>query len=215
MTGGQDLKFLFVGIMIVLALIGRVDRDDYQKTALQNNIQDTSLAAAPFSQAKPPSLKPQLAQNLESLTSEIIPLIPYRKDWNQAEPELKVKAAIAKDLDLDSDFYRSNAEARWPLASLTKLMTAVVALEEVGLDKIATISKTAVDSEGPAGNLAVDEQYLINDLVKAMLVVSSNDAPRPSLNFMAGKILLKQCGRKQRIWRCSRLLLWIQPDFPF
>lgn len=155
----QLLKFFFVGLMVVLALIGRSDRDNLQRTGTQENIQDTSLTAA---------ARPQFSYISENLI--------YRLDWDLPDPSPKAKAAFVKLLSPEFDFYRLNANDRWPLASLTKLMTAVIALEEMGQDKIVTITPAAVATEGPAGNLEVGEEYRVRDLVKAMLVVSSNDA---------------------------------------
>ena len=193
----EQLKFLFVGVMLFLALIGRADRDNSVKTAIQENIKDTSLTASIAPQLPAPRpLKPVIAQNFESLISQTIPLMPYRKNWDWPEPQLQVKAAAAIDLDLESDFYRFNSEARWPLASLTKLMTSVIAIENVGKDKIISISKSAVDSEGPAGNLEVDEQYKISDLLKAMLLVSSNDAAEAIAEFYGKESFIDQMQAK-------------------
>ncbi|MBI3046545.1 MAG: D-alanyl-D-alanine carboxypeptidase [Candidatus Harrisonbacteria bacterium] len=193
----DQAKFLFVGVMVVLALISRVDRDNSVKTAVQENIRDTSLTAAALPQLPyPKSLKPAIAQNFETLVSQTIPLIPYRKDWNLPEPQLPVKAAAAKDLDLESDFYRFNGGVRWPLASLTKLMTAVIALEEVGLEKVATVSQSAVESEGPAGDFGAGEQYSISDLLKAMLAVSSNDAAVAIAEFYGKENFVRQMQAK-------------------
>ena len=167
-------------------MISRVDRDDSRKTALQENIKDTSLTAS--ARASLPRIKPRenpnnpLAAN-PVFRAESQPPAIYRKNFDFAEPALKVKAAVAKDLESETDFYRLNSGERWPLASLTKLMTAVIAREEVGINKITAISKSAVASEGPAGNLEVDEQYSVEDLIKTMILVSSNDAAEAIAEF--------------------------------
>ncbi|MBI4991632.1 MAG: D-alanyl-D-alanine carboxypeptidase [Candidatus Harrisonbacteria bacterium] len=176
----DQLKFLFVALMVAMAFWGRGDRNDLEKTALQENIKTTSLAAQVqpvFIHTKSFLLKPSsIGQSGSLVDAPIKETVPYRKDWNIADPELKVKAAAVRDLDYGSDFYSSNADVRWPLASLTKLMSAVIATEDIGLEKRVVISESAIAAEGISGNLEVGEQYSAGDLVKAMLVVSSNDA---------------------------------------
>lgn len=164
--GNEQLKFLFVGVMLALVLIGRTDRNHPQTVKRENSKNNIFASVQPLVPAARTDKSPVLP------TENLI----YRKDWNSPEPNLKVKAALAKNLNSNFDFYSLNRDTRWPLASLTKLMTAVIALEKIGKDKIITISASAVVAEGPAGNLEVGEQYIIADLLKALLVVSSNDA---------------------------------------
>lgn len=66
---------------------------------------------------------------------------------------------------------------RWPLASIAKLMTAVVARENISEDEAVVITAAAVSEHGDDGFL-VGERFLRDDLVDLMLVRSSNDAAR-------------------------------------
>ena len=71
----------------------------------------------------------------------------------------------------------------WPIASITKLMTAIVVSETLGLTERILISDNAISIEGIAGNLIVGEEYTVRDLLKAALVVSSNDAAKALEEF--------------------------------
>lgn len=62
------------------------------------------------------------------------------------------QSALARELNGEVIFYEFNSRQRWPIASLTKLMTAVIAAEKLGSDRE------------------------INDLIKAMVLISSNEA---------------------------------------
>ncbi|MBI5732133.1 MAG: D-alanyl-D-alanine carboxypeptidase [Candidatus Magasanikbacteria bacterium] len=86
------------------------------------------------------------------------------------------RAAFAEYLDNNSVIFEKNTEKRWPIASLTKLMTAVVASEKMSSDTEITITENAVATEGIAGGFKAGEKFLLRDLIKAMLVSSSNDA---------------------------------------
>lgn len=65
---------------------------------------------------------------------------------------------------------------RWPVASITKLMTAVIALEKIGAEQSIIVSQAAVETEGDSGGFTAGEEFTVLDLIKAMMTVSSNDA---------------------------------------
>ncbi len=68
-----------------------------------------------------------------------------------------------------------NSEIQLPLASLTKIMTALVAQENLPSHLLVTISKEAVLQEGDEG-FKTGEQWPLADLMDAMMISSSNDA---------------------------------------
>jgi len=55
-------------------------------------------------------------------------------------------------------------------------MTAIVSIEKMDLDKEIIMTKKAVDTEGTAGEFEIGEVFKLRDLIKAMLISSSNDA---------------------------------------
>ena len=91
-------------------------------------------------------------------------------------PEFNGQSAIMRYINENFNFIERKPVNRWPIASLTKLMTAVVALEKIGPEKTILVSENAINSEGTAGNLSPGEIYIALDLIKAMLLTSSNDA---------------------------------------
>ena len=73
--------------------------------------------------------------------------------------------------------YSKNAEKRLPMASTTKIMTAIVALEcGISLDKTVTISKQAVGIEGSSLYLREGEKISLEALLYGLLLSSANDA---------------------------------------
>lgn len=69
-----------------------------------------------------------------------------------------------------------NISKHWPIASITKLVTAVVAMQNIGPNTEVVIGQEAVDAIGDSGGFVAGEHFQVNDLVKAMMMVSSNDA---------------------------------------
>jgi D-alanyl-D-alanine carboxypeptidase (penicillin-binding protein 5/6) len=65
---------------------------------------------------------------------------------------------------------------RLPMASITKLMTAVVALEHASLDDVATVSASTASVGESTINLRPGERVALRDLITAALVQSANDA---------------------------------------
>ncbi|KKQ23288.1 hypothetical protein A2999_02850 [Candidatus Wolfebacteria bacterium RIFCSPLOWO2_01_FULL_38_11] len=87
-----------------------------------------------------------------------------------------VQAALMKYLNQRGNIFEFNDKNRWPIASVSKLMSAVIAIEEIKKGENIKISASAVTAEGLSGGLKENDVFSVNDLIKAMLVVSSNDA---------------------------------------
>lgn len=88
---------------------------------------------------------------------------------------LEAKAAVVYDLVTGEVLYEKNADAQFPLASLTKLLTVYAGAGALGNGSVVSISETALAPEGDSGFLA-GEEFAFSELAKAALVASSNDA---------------------------------------
>lgn len=103
---------------------------------------------------------------------------PYR-DWQIKDIEILAQSAISVESDLfDSDkiLFKKNGDKKLPIASLTKLMTAMAALENYNLSDTITISKNVVLQEGAQGALKQKDVISVKDLLYIMLIESSNHA---------------------------------------
>ena len=94
----------------------------------------------------------------------------------KAEAVLAKKINIAVPNEVNGNIFEFNVKKRWPIASLTKLMTSAIVLEKIGLNERVIMSEKAVNSEGETGDFKKGEIFTASDLIKAMLTVSSNDA---------------------------------------
>ncbi len=109
------------------------------------------------------------------------------RDWTVLDPKISAKAAMVQSLDDNFPLLNYNTYKSWPIASLTKLLTAVVVIEEIGLNKKITVTDRAVMTEGEAGSLKNGEVYTSQDLIKIMLLASSNDAATAFEDYFGGK----------------------------
>ena len=98
------------------------------------------------------------------------------RDFNVPEPEIDAEAAALYDVESGRFLYAKNINKRLPIASITKLISAIVILENFDLDEVFTVPAEAVNVDGFGADLVVGEQLRGVDLFKIMLVKSSNDA---------------------------------------
>ena len=102
--------------------------------------------------------------------------IPYQQEDYIAPGYMSATATIAVDLESQSTLYEYNSQARLPIASLTKLMTAFVILEENDTDDIVTISSNAASTVGSSMGLYTGEQITVKNLLYGLLIESGNDS---------------------------------------
>lgn len=91
-------------------------------------------------------------------------------------PRLSAESALVADLESGYVFYEREADAKRPIASLSKLMTALVSLEAVNQYQKITITKEDTDTYGDAGGLFVGQKLTTGELLWPLLLSSSNDA---------------------------------------
>src|SRR3989344_2489014 len=91
-------------------------------------------------------------------------------------PKVSAKAFLVGDLDTGEVIIAKNQDKKFPLASVSKLMTAVVAKEIVKPENEAVIGKEALATYGKNGELRLGEKIKVSDLIYPLLLESSNDA---------------------------------------
>ncbi len=91
-------------------------------------------------------------------------------------PGTSAKGAILIETSCGGVIYEHNADSRLPMASTTKIMTALCALENGDLSKTVKIPPAAVGVEGSSVYLKEGEELTLEDLLYALLLASANDA---------------------------------------
>lgn len=129
----------------------------------------------------PSTAKLRLAQHVPTDTEEISE--PPRTDayaiLNGVFPEVPLEADAAYVLDLQTGqaLFSKNGDAQLPLASLTKLMTVLVAADLFGNTGEVAITPESLQVEGSTG-LAPEDSWLSRDLFTFTLMQSSNGGAR-------------------------------------
>ncbi len=125
-------------------------------------------------------------ENVPSQHQAAAPVIPQKFD----DVTLQATAAYVWDVRAQRALFTKNADESLPLASITKLMTALLAYELIEDDAKATVSDAAVRQEGSSG-LSAGERLSIEQLRELALVSSSNDAAY-ALAASVGELLGEQ-----------------------
>ncbi|RBQ28551.1 D-alanyl-D-alanine carboxypeptidase family protein [Aliarcobacter vitoriensis] len=83
---------------------------------------------------------------------------------------------IVKDLNKKQLIFQKDANQKLSPASLTKIMTSIIAIESGKMDKVVTITKEMKNVEPTIMNFKVGEKFYLRDLVNAAMIKSANDA---------------------------------------
>ncbi|MEY2194895.1 D-alanyl-D-alanine carboxypeptidase family protein [Neobacillus sp. BF23-41] len=102
--------------------------------------------------------------------------------------ELKSKGAVLLDSDTGAILFAKNANQRMYPASLTKIATAIYAIEKGNLDSIVTVSGNAVRQEGTRVYLDEGEKIPLKKLIQGMLINSGNDAAVAIAEHLDGSV---------------------------
>ena len=90
--------------------------------------------------------------------------------------EKDLDSIIVKDLSKKQLIFQKDANQLVSPASLTKIMTAILAIESGKMNKIVTITPEMKKVEPTILNFRVGEKFYLKDLVNAILIKSANDA---------------------------------------
>lgn len=95
-------------------------------------------------------------------------------------------AAVLVDVDSGRVLYAHNENAKMRIASTTKIMTALVALEHGDLSQRITVSAEAADTEGSSMYLQTGEELTLETLLYGLMLSSGNDAAVAVAQGVAG-----------------------------
>ncbi len=97
-------------------------------------------------------------------------------DFEAAIPQVSAESAIVIDAKTGNVIYSKNADTPRGMASTTKIMTALVAIENIDVNREFPVPKEAVGIEGSSVYLVEGEPLTIKELLYCLLLESGNDA---------------------------------------
>lgn len=106
----------------------------------------------------------------------------------EVQPTIAAESAILIEADTGKIIYEKAADKQQFPASITKIMTALLVLEKMELNKKVKIGANVPKTEGKSGHFKENEQVTIDQLVHAMLMESDNDATIALAEEVSGDI---------------------------
>ncbi len=135
------------------------------------------------------------------LASALLFWAPYTA-WGEAPPEngLYAQAAVLMDADSGRVLYEKNGVQPLPMASTTKIMTCILALEEGDPDAVYEASSYAASMPKVHLGVRAGERYRQEDLLYAMMLESYNDAAVVLAEGLAGSVEAFAERMNQKAW---------------
>jgi hypothetical protein len=131
----------------------------------------------------------------------------YITTGGKVRPKVSAESYLVGDLDTGEIILSSNENRAYPIASVTKLMTALTALEKFNFNDTTTISRNAVSSYSTAG-LKAGTKIKIGTLVYPLLLSSSNHAAQALVEHDKNKSFItrmnevaKDIGMEQTVFK--------------
>ena len=111
-----------------------------------------------------------------SLLFALFSALSSRAETTRVKPTVSAESAILIEANTGDVVFESNSRKVLPMASTTKIMTALVALENGNLDEEFSVPEEATDVEGSSVYLTAGETVTMRDLLYALMLESANDA---------------------------------------
>lgn len=118
----------------------------------------------------------------------ILAFFPCPANAHSVIPSVSAHGAILIDASSGKILFEKNAKLRLPMASTTKIMTALVALEHGDPQRIIEIDQRAVGTEGSSVYFEKGEKITLEDLLYCLMLASANDAAAAIAYAIAGEI---------------------------
>jgi serine-type D-Ala-D-Ala carboxypeptidase (penicillin-binding protein 5/6) len=106
-------------------------------------------------------------------------------------PEIQAASAVLADLDTGQVLFDLHRNERRPIASVTKIMTALLVVERTDLTDVVTVSEAAASGQvsGVSGlGLLAGERIRVDELLYALLLQSANDAAEALAEHVSGSV---------------------------
>ncbi len=122
-------------------------------------------------------------------------------------PEVSAESFLVADLDSGMVLLEKNSNERMPIASITKLMTAIVVSENIGLNRNILVSQEMLDyynDYGETPEIKQGARYQLIELLYPLLVRSSNQSSKILSNFLGKEKTIKMMNDKAKSMRMTK-----------
>ncbi|MEK7138446.1 MAG: serine hydrolase [Patescibacteria group bacterium] len=214
-TSAQKI-FLF-GVMILITLMfgkysqGEMDSDtNIKEDKIKLSpaaLEETVLEAVQALEEKQEERRVETSNALKTEEEAVLEVLTEEKSIQQEEslaPNFSAAIVSVSNLNSRDVFFQSEDAKRWPMASITKLMTAVVAFKKIEQSAVIEVTPKSFEFlEEEVSKIKVGEQYSRDDLIEIMLGTSSNEAAEVIANFYGREKFLEEMNLQANEWGLS------------
>jgi len=145
-------------------------------TPRASTVSRTAPSAHPVASPTPSPSATPIASQLPQVKVPVLSASWLRTHPIAEIPAIKGRAAIVVDVTAGQILYQQSQTTRYPEASLTKMMTAMVAVDLAPLDTVITVPAAATQIEPNHMGISAGERLTVRELLEGMLLDSGNDA---------------------------------------
>lgn len=161
---------LLTGILLIAKVFYKTEKISVRNDDYKESISGGTLSASPVS-----DFNEKNGGDL-SLDNEQKPENNFLAETGNQEAVVKAAMSIKINSGEESILFKKNESKKLPIASLTKLMTALIVLENYDLSEEIIISENAIMEEGGKNNFKDGEVFSAKNLLYTTLIESSNKA---------------------------------------
>lgn len=133
---------------------------------------------------------------------EYLPSKIFTEIQNNPRLETEVPNVLVADLMTSEKYFEKNINKRWPIASLTKLMTGYIAFEKLNMADTVILKKEDIDIN-ESEIFSEGDSYSVKDLVRVMLISSRNTAANALANYFGRSAFLELMNSNAKEWGMS------------
>lgn len=138
-------------------------------------------------------ISPVLAENIASpkditALNETTSSATLKKEMIPVPAQVTAKAVAVYDEDTNQILMSKNADVPYPPASITKLLTALVVMDNLQLDQKLSVPQECIIIGGNKVNLIAGSVYTVGELMKQMLVTSASDSTCTLVSGLGDKV---------------------------
>ena len=125
---------------------------------------------------------------LSLIFTQVLCISVNAKSKDNTNLRVNARSAIALDKESGTVLYEQNAYEIIPMASTTKILTSLIAIEQGDLNKKVTISKKAASVRGSTVGYKANEEIALKELIFGLMFKSGNDAAIAIAEELGGSI---------------------------
>lgn len=121
-------------------------------------------------------------------TIALIAILCFNSKWGTFAMEVSAKSAVLINADTNEVIFEKNPHEKMGMASTTKIMTAICAVENGNLKDVVKISANAAGVEGSSMYLTEGEEFYLEDMLYGLMLNSGNDSAVAIAEYISGSV---------------------------